>query len=300
MKSKDALPTRCQSFGFHLPYVSLRIRSLSVSRPGPSSTKGGEVSLIYWRLQGVDTGRNPTHNACWTSCQIEEGVVGRGLSFLRVQKHTAPKCLALSELKRFSDEELMESLKKGHQDALAMLFDRYHRLVLSIAWRILRDRTEAEDLMQEVFFEIYRRVGTFEREKGSAKAWILLYAYHRSLNRRRQLNARHFYDSDEISEVGSKAPSCSPSTWRGFTCEECSYLIQQVMVSLNEKQRRTLELACFEGFTLPEVARDMNESHSNVRHYYYRGLQKLRNFLLGASPSGTSNALPTKRGAHVR
>jgi Sigma-70 region 2 len=79
-----------------------------------------------------------------------------------------------------SDEDVMEQLRQGHPDALPILFDRFYRLVLKIALRILRDPGEAEDVMQEVFFEIFNKAAQFDPAKGSTKTWILQYAYHQS------------------------------------------------------------------------------------------------------------------------
>jgi RNA polymerase sigma-70 factor (ECF subfamily) len=187
--------------------------------------------------------------------------------------------LTLSELRTLPDEALMEHLKRGHDDALALLFDRYYRLVISVAIEILHDRGEAEDLLQDVFFEIYRVIDNFDPSKGSAKTWILQYAYHRSLNRRHYLNLRHFYDRQEISELGMLEPRYSQDTWNGLTFDEWARVIRDSLGTLNEMQRTTLELACFQGLLLSEIADRMNESQSNVRHYYYRGLKKLRDSL---------------------
>src|SRR5690349_12308117 len=83
-------------------------------------------------------------------------------------------------LQSCTDEELMEQLRIGRADALAVLFDRHYRLVFSVALLILHDHGEAEDLMQEVFLEVYRKIENYDPEKGNAKTWILQYAYHRS------------------------------------------------------------------------------------------------------------------------
>src|SRR6266446_1535673 len=72
-----------------------------------------------------------------------------------------------------SDEDVMEQLRRGHPDALPILFDRFYRLVLKVALRILRDPGEAEDLMQDVFFEIFNKASHFDPAKGSTKTWIL-------------------------------------------------------------------------------------------------------------------------------
>jgi RNA polymerase sigma-70 factor, ECF subfamily len=87
-------------------------------------------------------------------------------------------------MKDLNDEELMAHLQAGHGDALAVLFDRYHRLVLSIALKIVRDLAEAEDVTQNVFLEIFRSVAQFDPARGTTKTWVLQYAYHRSINRR--------------------------------------------------------------------------------------------------------------------
>jgi RNA polymerase sigma-70 factor (ECF subfamily) len=100
---------------------------------------------------------------------------------------------------KLSDEDVMEQLRQGHPDALPILFDRFYRLVLKIALRILRDPGEAEDLMQDVFFEIFNKAAQFDSAKGSTKTWILQYAYHRSLNRRQYLALRNFYDRHQIT-----------------------------------------------------------------------------------------------------
>ena len=183
--------------------------------------------------------------------------------------------VTISQMRELSDEELMECLKLGHHDALALLFDRYHRLVLSVALDILHDRGEAEDLMQDVFFEIFRVVESFDATKGSAKTWILQYAYHRSLNRRHYLNLRRFYDREQMTELDAIASNHSVE-WNGLTLHEWTRVIEQALGTLNEKQKMTLDRACFQGLSLSEIAVQMKESLPNVRHYYYRGLKKLR------------------------
>src|SRR5215831_5921666 len=104
-----------------------------------------------------------------------------------------------------TDEDVMERLRQGHPDALATLFDRFYRLVLKIALRILRDPGEAEDLMQDVFLEIFRKASQFDPAKGSTRTWIVQYAYHRSLSRRQYLAIRKFYDLHQIPENGVSA-----------------------------------------------------------------------------------------------
>jgi RNA polymerase sigma-70 factor (ECF subfamily) len=177
------------------------------------------------------------------------------------------------------DEEVMERLQNGDPDALPLLFDRFHRLVMKIALRILRDAGEAEDVMQEIFLEIFNKAGQFDPAKGSVKTWILQYAYHRSLSRRQYLALRNFYDRRQTTELEVVESNRVDVSWRGLTFEEWRRVIQQGLATLNEKQRKTIEMVCFQGLLLSEIAERTKESLPNVRHHYYRGLQALRKFL---------------------
>ena len=151
-----------------------------------------------------------------------------------------------------SDEDVMEQLRKGHADALAISFDRFHRLVLKIALRILRDAGEAEDVMQEIFLEIFNKADQFDPARGSTRTWILQYAYHRSLSRRQYLALRSFYDRRQTTELEVVESNCPDVSWRGLTFPEWRRVIQQGLATLNEKQRKTLELACFQGLLLSD------------------------------------------------
>jgi RNA polymerase sigma-70 factor (ECF subfamily) len=164
---------------------------------------------------------------------------------------------------------------------MSVLFDRFHRLVLSVARRILRDSAEAEDLMQEVFLEIYRKAALFDPARGSAKVWILQYAYHRSMNRRQFLTLRGHYDprNPVISNGNRWEPHAPRNGWGGLTVEERERIMLKGMESLSAKQRTALQLAYFEGLLVKEIAERMGETPERVNNYYFRGLRKLREVL---------------------
>jgi RNA polymerase sigma-70 factor, ECF subfamily len=184
-----------------------------------------------------------------------------------------PCGLSFEELRLLPDETVMAHLRMGHDDALAVLFDRYHRLVFHVALKILRDSGEAEDVMQNVFLEIYKVAGQFDPARGTTKVWVLQYAYHRSMNKRQQLITRKFYDSTDVSDV---CDSLATPTYGALPPQESRHLVKQSLEALNSTQRRVLELAYFEGLSLKEIAEQTGESLGNVRHHYYRGLAKLR------------------------
>lgn len=172
-----------------------------------------------------------------------------------------------------SDRILIERLKSGHSEALAELFERHYRVVLAVAFRILRDRGEAEDLMQEVFLEVYRDIDRFDPARGTVRTWLLQYVYHRSLNRKKFLQRRGFYDFAEPSpRPGLTAPP-------EVALDTSEAMLRSGLEQLNERERRTIEMACFEGLTLKEISQRTKEALSNTRNHYYRGLKKLRALL---------------------
>jgi RNA polymerase sigma-70 factor, ECF subfamily len=174
-----------------------------------------------------------------------------------------------------SDDDLMARLRTHDQTALDLLFERYARLVFGVAFRVLRDHGEAEDVVQEVFFHVFRKASLFDPERGSAKGWIVHIAYHRALDKRAHLGRRGFYLGTEIESLDDTLTGDTDLD-REIGAKLNRQQLEKAFEELPEKQRRTLELFYFEGLDLREIAERLDESLENVRHYYYRGLAKLR------------------------
>ena len=190
-----------------------------------------------------------------------------------------PCGLSFAQLCKLSDENVLAHVQAGHDDALAVLFDRYHRLILSVALKTLRDLGEAEDVTQAVFLEIYKVAAQFDPARGTTKVWLLQYAYHRSVNRREYLKRRKFYETEDLEQVDRGLLERSQPAVIGsntLTFQELRRLVRQALETLNQRQKRTIQLAYFEGMSLNDIAEHTGESLGNVRHNYYRGLQRLR------------------------
>src|SRR5580704_7981926 len=136
----------------------------------------------------------------------------------------------MAQLERLSDEQLMAYLQEGQSDALAVLFDRYQKLVLSISLKIVRDPGEAEDVTQTVFLDVYRAVAQFDPRKGNTKVWLMQYAYHRAINRRQHLQGREFYKNNELEEADSM-PVEAHATF-GMSSLEIKELVRKSIVAL--------------------------------------------------------------------
>jgi len=177
-----------------------------------------------------------------------------------------------SNISNHSDEELMQFLKSGRHEALTVLFDRYHHLVFSIALRIVRDPGEAEEVVQIVFLDIFRTAANFDSRKGILKGWLLQFAHHGALHRKRHLVANHFYRWEELEAVLESGASCPLAV----ESPELMRLAEEMLGKLKPRQRAVLELTYYEGLTAEEIADRLAESVHAIRHDLYRGLAALR------------------------
>jgi RNA polymerase sigma-70 factor, ECF subfamily len=178
-----------------------------------------------------------------------------------------------------SDETLLEQVCQGTKEALALLFRRHARIVRNVAYRILRNEAEADDLVQDVFIFIFRKAALFNASRGTARSWIVQVTDHRAFDRRRHLNTRHYYASRGLEDVALNVADpryeALFSEWslESIWGKESAARLREL---LSPAQLSTIELYFFEGYTLEEIADRLGQSLGNIRNHYYRGLEKLR------------------------
>jgi len=176
------------------------------------------------------------------------------------------------------DEVLIDQMQQGRTEALGTLFDRYGRLVFTVAKKILRNDADAEDLMQEVFIEIYKKSHLYDPGKGSVKIWLLQYAYHRSFNRRKYLALRSFYDASPTMTLTHLEIAAEQDGPERMSAIEWQEQLQRGMKELNDKERHIIQLVSLDGLTMREATGRTRESYTACRNHYYRGLKKLKDF----------------------
>jgi RNA polymerase sigma-70 factor (ECF subfamily) len=187
------------------------------------------------------------------------------------------------------DETLMAQICVGSKEALADLFRRYARIVRGVAYRVLQDTSEADDLLQDIFVLIHRLCGTFDSSKGSARFWILQITYRRAISRRRQLASRHFYTRLDLDDAAAQLGD--PRAYREQYENSLDGMLGQgklekVFQELSENQRQALLLRFVEGYTLEEIAEKLGQSRANIKNHYFRGLEKLRKHIFGGKLPG--------------
>lgn len=216
--------------------------------------------------------RRATQDVASVSSESAEDNGGR-------EEAAAPYENAIATVSEASDELLMQQVQQGAREALVPLFRRHAHVVRSVACRILRNEAEADDLVQEVFLFVFRKAALFDASQGTARSWIVQVTYHRAIDRRRYLIARRYYTPVDI-DANEQEP---PDERRAIASWERSLegvwgrkAAAELRYHLSADQLRTIEMHFFEGYTLEEIAERMGQSLVNVRHHYYRGLEKLR------------------------
>jgi RNA polymerase sigma-70 factor (ECF subfamily) len=155
------------------------------------------------------------------------------------------------------DATLLQRVRQGDQAAMAEVFDRYGRAVYSVALRILKDTGHAEDVMQEIFFQVWRNSDSFVQGRGSLGAWLVVVARNRSIDllRRRK-------PTDSVEDVVLTSPCNLASEAEHNAMIE---KVQKVLKDLPEEQQRSMELAFFEGLSHSEIAEKTGDPLGTVK-----------------------------------
>ena len=170
-----------------------------------------------------------------------------------------------------TDAELLEAVAARDQNAMTTLFDRYGRLVYSIALKVLRDQAHAEDVMQEVLLQVWRQPGGFVSQRGSLATWLIVVARNRSIDVIRRRSRLEPLENLVITEPRNLAQTI-----------ENSVLIQKVRTiaeGLSTDQQTTLEMAYFGGLSQSEIAEKTGTPLGTVKTRIRTALLSLRKAL---------------------
>jgi RNA polymerase sigma-70 factor (ECF subfamily) len=173
-----------------------------------------------------------------------------------------------------ADDVLLSSLAARDLSALAALYDRYGRLAYSLAYRILGESEAAEDVVQDAFLSAWRGAGSYRRERGNPRAWLLSIVHHRAVDiLRRKTTFR-----PAPLEVAESLPS-DEDTAREAEKNVEHRTVREALEALPQAQRRTIELAYFGGYTHVELSELMGVPLGTVKGRMRIGLQKMRRVL---------------------
>jgi RNA polymerase sigma-70 factor (ECF subfamily) len=171
---------------------------------------------------------------------------------------------------------LIQQVAKQDRDAFSQLYDRFSTLVFTLAMRMLKARSDAEDLLQEVFVQVWRQAENYSAERGSPEAWIVNIARSRAIDKIRSIRRmqKSFVLTDDPARVES-----SENVESSAAESETRLTMNSALANLPDTQRKVLELAYFDGLTQSEIADRLAEPLGTIKTRMRSGIQKLREIL---------------------
>jgi RNA polymerase sigma-70 factor (ECF subfamily) len=180
-----------------------------------------------------------------------------------------------------NDVALLSAIAARDEVALAQLYDRYRAILFGLLMRILNNREEAEDVLQEVFMQVWRKAEDFDENRGRPFTWLVTLARSRGIDRLRTLAAR-----ERVAEAGAREPSeeISDAVTDAFKSEQRG-LVNDALAKLPDEQKRPIMLAYFEGLTQSEIATSLGAPLGTVKTRMRSGMIRLRELLAGQGES---------------
>jgi RNA polymerase sigma-70 factor (ECF subfamily) len=185
-----------------------------------------------------------------------------------------------------SDEAVVALVARSDQDALGELYDRFGRVAYGLAYRILRDRSLAEDAVQEGFMTAWRTAGKFMPERAKASTWLLTLVHRRAVDLVRREDRRR---AEPLGDYEPPADSSAEhDAWLRFERER----VQAALRRLPDQQREAIELAYYGGFTQAELAERLGQPVGTIKSRMFTGLARLRELLAEPGPDDRTSWTP--------
>ncbi len=173
--------------------------------------------------------------------------------------------------------ELLRRMAGGDRDAFSAFYDAYAPLAFGLIRRILRSDAEAEEVLQEVFWEIWQSAGDYDPQRGSPEAWVVVRARSRGIDRARSMRRRGELLTGPLPESLTADP---PERGRdpGVSVEDRG-TVRGVLAQLPPNQREVIELAYFHGLTHAEIAERLKQPLGTVKTRMRLGMERLRSLM---------------------
>jgi RNA polymerase sigma-70 factor (ECF subfamily) len=182
-----------------------------------------------------------------------------------------------------SDESVLKRLNDGEQGAMGELWQRYAGLLFSQALRVLHNPSEAEDIVAEVFSEVWRRAGGYHPERARPAAWLVTLVRRRAIDRFRERRS-HERAEERMALERNQGVACACATEEQVRITELRRLLEQALSRLPERQREAVCMVYFEGLTQREISKKTRTPIGTIKTRLELGLRKMRERIRGARP----------------
>jgi len=192
------------------------------------------------------------------------------------RQETSTKVLAKPEL---TDEQLISAICKGEEFAMEVLYERYHRYMYALAYRMLHDSVASEDIVQDAFLSIWRKALSFQAQNGSVQSWIQAIVRNKAIDKIRASAHRDSQWTPLQADNEQDPPSEQSDVWEQAWQSEQHRIIREVMEQIPNEQRMVIELAYFGGLTHAEISEQYHIPLGTVKGRMRLGLQKMKSLL---------------------
>lgn len=187
---------------------------------------------------------------------------------------------------RHDDESLIRLIAQLQEEALSQLYDRYNRLVFSLALAIINDRATAEEITLDVFMRVWQKAGTYRRDQAKVSTWLTHIARHHAIDvlRRRAVRADHYAVSLNDAASNTGLSDQDPQEFAELSLRR--ERIHAALAQLPEDQKHALVLAYFNGYTQHQIAEALDQPLGTIKTRIRLAMQKLRDFLRDEQETG--------------
>lgn len=183
------------------------------------------------------------------------------------------------KLDGITDISLIELIADAHADAIKELYDRYHRLVFSVAFAILGDPATSEEVTLDVFVRVWQRAGTYRAERARVSTWLVAITRHHAIDVLRRQNSHPDLKNLHLDDVllHNESPASDPEASAEVSLQQAR--VRDAVAQLPAEQRQALILAYFSGYTQQEIAEVLKQPLGTIKTRIRLAMQKLRQTL---------------------
>ncbi len=178
------------------------------------------------------------------------------------------------------DRNLIVKIRSGETGGLEMLYDKYAAVLNGMLYKIVRDKTEAEDLLQEVFIQVWDRIDSYDHSRGSVFSWLATIARNKAIDKTRsKIYKTRVRESTELDNIQFNLNTDIPNPLENSILADHTKLVREALGQIPHEQREVIEIAYYQGMSQSEIAEQMQLPLGTVKSRMRQGMMKIRDLL---------------------